>query len=80
MPAPKGKGLCIEQECGKILKLAGIKDVWSKTFGQTKNRVNLIYALESALRQLTTTKVLPGCKETLGLMSGSNKEEIHVST
>ena len=32
MPAPKGKGLIVEQECAKILKLAGIENVYSKAF------------------------------------------------
>lgn len=57
MPAPKGKGLCVEKECQKILELAGIKDVWSKTQGQTKNKINLIKACESALKKLVSTKV-----------------------
>ena len=57
MPAPKGKGLCVESEIAKILDYAGIKDCWSKTRGQTKNRINLIFAAEKALRKLTTTKV-----------------------
>ena len=57
MPAPKGKGLCVESEIAKILAFAGIKDCWSKTFGQTKNRVNLIKAAEKALKKLSTTKV-----------------------
>ena len=43
MPAPRGKGLCVEKECAKILSLAGIKDVWSKTEGQTGTKLNLIY-------------------------------------
>ena len=42
MPAPKGKGLCVEKECAKVLALAGIKDVWSKTKGQTGTKLNLI--------------------------------------
>ena len=57
IPAPKGKGLCVESEIAKILDFAGIKDCWSKTIGQTKNRINLIFAAEKALRKLTTTKV-----------------------
>ena len=28
IPAPKGTGLIVEKECQKMLKLAGIKDVW----------------------------------------------------
>ncbi len=73
MPAPKGKGLCCHSEVAKVLNLAGIQDVWSKTFGQTKNRVNLVYALEDALKKLTTTKVLPRYEEPLGITRGSKE-------
>jgi len=59
IPAPKGKGLCVESEIAKMLDYAGIKDCWSKTFGQTKNRLNLFVATEKALKKLTTTKVRP---------------------
>lgn len=57
MPAPKGTGLCVEKECQKILQLAGIKNVRSKTQGQTKTKINLILACEKALKQLMKTKV-----------------------
>ncbi len=76
MPAPKGKGLFCHPEVAKVLKLAGIQDVWSKTFGQTKNRINLVYALEDALKKLTTTKVLPQYDKPLGITRGS-KEVAH---
>ena len=57
IPAPVGTGLCIEPECAKILKLAGIQDVWSKTRGQAKTKVNQIKACFEALKKLTETKV-----------------------
>jgi small subunit ribosomal protein S5 len=56
IPAPKGKGLVAHTEVAKILKLAGIQDVWTKTAGQTKNRINLIYATVDALKKLSSTK------------------------
>ena len=56
-PAPKGKGLVAEKEIQKMLTAAGVQDVWSRTFGQTKNKINLIKATEQALRRLTTTKL-----------------------
>ncbi len=52
-PAPKGTGLVIEDECKKILKLAGIKDIYSRTFGQTKVKFNLATALLKALENTT---------------------------
>lgn len=56
IPAPKGVGLCIHDECQKILQLAGINDVWSKTKGSTSTTLNLIYALIDALKKLSIQK------------------------
>jgi small subunit ribosomal protein S5 len=58
IPAPKGVGLCIHDECQKILQLAGINDVWSKTKGSTSTTLNLIYALMDALKKLSIQKVV----------------------
>jgi len=52
-PAPRGTGLAIEDECKKVLKLAGIKDIYSKTFGQTRTKFNLIKACFKALEKTT---------------------------
>jgi small subunit ribosomal protein S5 len=49
IPAPRGTGLVVGDECKKILKLAGIKDVYSKTFGQTRTTFNLAQACMNAL-------------------------------
>jgi len=73
MPAPKGKGLCIEKECAKILRMAGVKDIWSKTKGQTKTKINLIKALIKALENLTELKVQESHKQKLGLIEGKIK-------
>ena len=73
MPAPKGKGLCVEKECAKILALAGIQDIWSKSFGQTKNKINMIKACEKALKQLTKMKTRPKDIEALSMIKGSSK-------
>jgi small subunit ribosomal protein S5 len=70
MPAPKGQGLCVEKELAKILAIAGVKDVWSKSFGQTKTKLNIITALMDALKQLTETKVKPEDVERLGILDG----------
>lgn len=51
IPAPQGTGLVIGDECKKILKLAGIKDVYSKTFGQTRTSKNMIEACIDALKK-----------------------------
>jgi small subunit ribosomal protein S5 len=52
LPAPKGIGLATDDETKKILRLAGIKDVWIKTLGETGTRVNLIKAIFNALKNL----------------------------
>ncbi len=52
MPAPKGVGLVADDESKKILRLAGIKDVWVKTFGNTSTHINLITAVYRALKNL----------------------------
>ena len=73
MPAPKGTGLKVESECQKILRLAGIKDAWSKTRGQTGTKINLIYACEAALKQLIELKINPKKIESLGIVEGKIK-------
>jgi len=71
MPAPKGTGLKIEKECAKILKLAGIQDVWSKIFGNPKAKINLIRACEKALKNLVETKIQSKHIEKLGIVEGN---------
>ncbi len=52
LPAPKGVGLVADNESKKLLRMAGIKDIWVKTFGNTANRINLMYAVFDALKRL----------------------------
>ncbi|MEK6874838.1 MAG: 30S ribosomal protein S5 [Nanoarchaeota archaeon] len=70
MPAPKGKGLVVDGECAKILRLAGIKDVWSKSFGQTRTKVNLIEACINALHKLMKVKLREEYIEQIGICEG----------
>lgn len=70
MPAPKGKGLIIEKECAKILKLAGVNDVWSRSFGQTKVKTNLINACVEALKHTIKTKIKLDHIEKIGIIEG----------
>ncbi len=74
-PAPKGTGLKAEKECQKILKLAGIKDIWSKGYGQTGSKINLVKACEAALRKLSSTKVQDRFNENLGILDGNKMKE-----
>jgi small subunit ribosomal protein S5 len=79
IPAPKGTGLCVEKECAKILTLAGIKNVWSKTRGHTNTKINLVKACEKALKQLSSVKILPTHVDKLAIVEGSIKQEEVVS-
>ncbi len=74
MPAPKGTGLVVESELKKMLELAGIKDVWSKTFGSTKNKTNLMKAGFDALKNLQKIKVNPLMAKGRGLKEGDKDE------
>lgn len=58
IPAPKGVGLCVHEECQKVLRLAGIKDIWSQTKGATNTTINLVNALINALKKLSTMRVI----------------------
>jgi len=56
IPGPKGLGLVANPTCRQVLSLAGIKDVWVKTFGNTHARSNVVYAVFGALNKLNGTK------------------------
>lgn len=51
IPAPQGTGLVVGNELKKILKMAGIKDVYSRTSGRIRTTFNLIKACMDALKK-----------------------------
>ena len=51
IPAPQGTGLVVANELKKVLKLAGIKDVYSQGFGKKRTTFNLIKACVDALKK-----------------------------
>jgi small subunit ribosomal protein S5 len=51
IPAPQGTGLVVGNELKKVLKLAGIKDVYSQSFGKKRTTFNLIKACIDALKK-----------------------------
>lgn len=51
IPAPAGVGLVCADKVKQLLKLAGIEDIWSKTFGDTRTSENLVKATFDALKQ-----------------------------
>jgi small subunit ribosomal protein S5 len=56
IPGPKGLGIVASDPVKKVLKLAGISDIWVKASGNTHARANLVYAVFGALRNLNKTK------------------------
>jgi len=56
IPAPQGTGLVVANELKKVLKLAGIKDVYSKTFGNRRTSFNMVKACIDALKKTSGAK------------------------
>ncbi|HDQ59655.1 MAG TPA: 30S ribosomal protein S5 [Candidatus Woesearchaeota archaeon] len=75
-PAPKGLGLATSNEVKKILELAGIKDAWSKSSGQTSTRQNLAYACFEAIKSLNLMKTRSKFDRFSGLEKGSLEKQI----
>ena len=57
LPAPSGKGLVIGDYGRRVLTLAGVEDVWSRSSGQTRSTINFARATYNALEELSKTKV-----------------------
>lgn len=55
-PAAKGTGLVAEKEVRKVLKLAGLKDVYTKTYGQSRTKINHAGAVFDALKRTLAVK------------------------
>ncbi len=49
IPAPQGIGLVTGDIGKKILELAGITDIWTSSFGQTRTTINFAKAVFDAL-------------------------------
>lgn len=56
LPAPKGVGLAANEVIRKVLRMAGVKDVWSQTSGSTANIYNTASATIKALNALNMLK------------------------
>lgn len=56
-PAPRGLGLACGGTAKKVLEIAGIKDVWTKVYGETRTTINFAKATFDALIKTTTMKV-----------------------
>ena len=66
-PAPKGISFCVMDDIKIIMKLSGIKDVWSMVQGQTHTRINVGYATFDALKSLSYYRFFDREKQNLGI-------------
>ena len=65
LPAPKGTGLVCGDNVKDVLRFAGIKDIWCKTFGSTGTKLNFISAVIDALKNISKVKISGEFKEKL---------------
>lgn len=56
MPAPQGTGLVVGDQLKKLLRLAGVRDVYGVTEGQTRTTFNAVKACFDALLKTTEMK------------------------
>ena len=56
-PAPRGLGITSGGTARKVLQLAGIKDVWTRSSGQTRTTINFARATFEALKATTTVRI-----------------------
>lgn len=59
IPAPKGAGLVVGNKIKPVMEFVGIKDVWSKTKGNTSTTLNFVRAAIDALRRTLKVKQSP---------------------
>jgi small subunit ribosomal protein S5 len=57
IPAPKGVGLVAGDVAKVVLRLAGIRDVWTQTRGETRTTLNFAMAVYNALRNTYYFKI-----------------------
>lgn len=69
-PAPKGVGLVVMDEVKKVMRLAGITDVWCKSRGQTTTRANIIKAVFDALNKMNRFRVKERYEKAVGMKAG----------
>ena len=70
LPAPSGKGLVIGDYGRRVLTLAGVSDVWSRSSGQTRSTINFARATFNALEELSMSKVTDEVKDRLHITVG----------
>lgn len=56
IPAPRGLGIAAADTAKKVLEKAGIRDVWTQTFGTTRTTLNFAKATLVALDNINTMR------------------------
>ncbi|MCD1293493.1 30S ribosomal protein S5 [Methanocella sp. CWC-04] len=56
IPAPRGLGIAAGGPAKKVLEMAGYKDVWSRTEGETRTTINYALATYRALEKTNTIR------------------------
>lgn len=67
VPAPRGLGLAAAETAKKVLRLAGIRDAWTRVDGESRNAMNFAKATYDALKR---TRIMKGA-EGLALQAPS---------
>lgn len=70
-PAPKGVSLAVADTVKHVLRLAGIKDVWALTKGETRTTINFAKATFNALEKIAKMRISKEQQEKLKIVSGS---------
>ena len=70
-PAPQGLGLVAGEVAKKILRLAGVKDIWAFTKGTTRTTVNYAQAVYNALKKNAEVRLTEDEIKRLNIISGS---------
>ncbi|MEM1508761.1 MAG: 30S ribosomal protein S5 [Thermofilaceae archaeon] len=57
LPAPKGVGLVASDNAKAVLRMAGVKDAWTRSRGETRTSHNVAKAVMEALKQTYKLRV-----------------------
>ncbi len=58
IPGPRGLGLVAGETIKNLLALAGIEDVWTRTFGSTSTSSSVAYAVFDALKKVHSLSIV----------------------
>ena len=70
-PAPRGIDLAVGNIAKHVLRLAGIKDAWGSTKGETRTTVNYSKAIIEALRKTSEMKISDEQLKSLHIATGA---------